>query len=103
MAGPSDEVAVDGNGIFVATTSGRPLLLLEDLVVAIRSIDVARISGMRSIDPTPRALPLQEILTSTKQMPNPQKSFDQWGVLALSIVGGVLIHTLHILVAADYR
>ena len=68
LAGPSDEVAVDGNGSFVGATSGRPLLLLEDLVVALRSIDAARMGGIRcSIDPTPEGIArLQKILSSIK-------------------------------------
>ena len=71
------KLPVDESGIFVGATSGRPLLLLEDLVVALRSIDAARMGGMRcSIDPTPEGIArLQEVLSSTQQMPNPQKIF----------------------------
>ena len=110
LAGPSDEIAVDENGIFVGATSGRPLLLLEDLVVALRSIDVARMGGMRcSIDPTPEGIArLQEMLSSTKQMPNPQKIFrsmeEALGPQQVT-VGGVPAdtHFAQVLVAADYR
>ena len=110
LAGPSDEVAVDGNGIFVGATSGRPLLLLEDLVVAIRSIDAARMGGMRcSIDPAPEGIArLQEILSSTKQMPNPQEIFrsmeEALGPQQVT-VGGVPAdtHFAQVLVAADYQ
>ncbi len=110
LAGPSDEIAVDENGIFVGATSGRPLLLLEDLVVALRSIDAARMGGMRcSIDPTPEGIArLQEILSSTKQMPNPQKIFrsmeEALGPQQVT-VGGVPAdtHFAQVLVAADYR
>ena len=110
LAGTSDEIAVDENGIFVGATSGRPLLLLEDLVVALRSIDAARMGGMRcSIDPTPEGIArLQEILSSTKQMPNPQKIFrsmeDALGPQQVT-VGGVPAdtHFAQVLVAADYR
>ena len=110
LAGPSDEVAVDENGSFVGAASGQPLLLLEDLVVALRSIDAARMGGMRcSIDPTPEGIArLQEILSSIKQMPNPQKIFrlmeEALGPQQIT-VGGVPAdtHFAQVLVAADYR
>lgn len=110
LAGPSDEITVDENGIFVGATSGRPLLLLEDLVVALRSIDAARMGGMRcSIDPTPEGIArLQEVLSSTKRMPNPQKIFrsmeEALGPQQVT-VGGVPAdtHFAQVLVAADYR
>ena len=110
LAGPSDEITVDENGIFVGATSGRPLLLLEDLVVALRSIDAARMGGMRcSIDPTPEGIArLQEVISSTKRMPNPQKIFrsmeEALGPQQVT-VGGVPAdtHFAQVLVAADYR
>ena len=45
LAGPADAIAVDAAGTMVAATSGRPLLQLEDLVVAMRAIDAARSGG----------------------------------------------------------
>lgn len=110
LAGPSDEVAVDENGSFVGAASGQPLLLLEDFIVALRSIDAARMGGMRcSIDPAPEGIArLQEILSSIKQMPNPQKIFQSMeealGPQQVT-VGGVPAdtHFAQVLVAADYR
>ena len=63
--------------ILSAQNTGRPLLLLEDLIVALRAIDGARMGGMRcSIDPTPEGVArLQKVLTSTKQVTNPQQMF----------------------------
>lgn len=39
LAGPADTARIDPAGNVVAGTSGRPLLLLEDLVIALRAID----------------------------------------------------------------
>ena len=110
LAGPSDEVSIDGNGSFVGENTGRPLLLLEDLIVALRAIDGARMGGMRcSIDPTPEGVAqLQKVLTSTKQMTNPQQMFqameEALGPQQIT-VGGVPAdtHFAQVLVAADYR
>ncbi len=110
LAGPSDKVAVDETGGFVGATSRQPLLLLEDLVVALRSIDAARMGGMRcSIDPTPEGIArLQELLSSVKQMANPQRTFrsmeEALGPQRVT-VGGVPAdtHFAQVLVAADYR
>ena len=85
-------------------------MLLEDLVVAIRSIDAARMGGMRcSIDPTPEGIArLQEILSSKSQIPNPQEIFrsmeEALGPQQVT-VGGVPAdtHFAQVLVAADYQ
>jgi len=98
LAGPSDKVAVDETGGFVGATSRQPLLLLEDLVVALRSIDAARMGGMRC----------SELLSSVKQMANPQRTFrsmeEALGPQRVT-VGGVPAdtHFAQVLVAADYR
>lgn len=111
LAGPADVPAVDAGGTVVGAASGRPLLLLEDLIVALRSIDGARAGGVRcSIDPTPEGLGrLQEFLNAQRQMgPDPQAIFrgmeEAVGPQMVS-VGGVPADSrfAHVLVAADYR
>ena len=110
LAGPSDEIGINGNGNFVGANSGRPLLLLEDLIVALRSIDKARMGGIRcSIDPTPEGVVrLQKVLSSTKQVTNSQQIFqameEALGPQQIT-VGGVPAdtHFAQVLVAADYR
>jgi hypothetical protein len=57
LAGPADRITVDANGTFVGAASRRPLLYLEDLIVALRAIDAARQGGIQcSIDPNPQGI-----------------------------------------------
>jgi len=110
LAGPGDAAVIDAAGNLVAAGSGRPLLLLEDLVVALRAIDAARMGGMRcSIDPTPEGIAqLQALLGNIQSLTNPQATFRQMeealGPQQIT-VGGVPTdsHFAQVLVAADYR
>jgi hypothetical protein len=70
LAGPADRPAVGAGGAPVAQRSGRPLLRLEDFIVALRSIEQSRGGGILcSIDPTPEGLArLQEFLSRQKTM-----------------------------------
>ena len=53
LAGPGEGWKLDDNGDYVGVTSGRPVLRLEDLVVALRTVENARQGGISvSIDPT---------------------------------------------------
>src|SRR6478752_1697258 len=53
IAGPGEGWKVDEEGNIVGVTTGRPALRLEDLLVALRSVDTARQGGIScSIDPT---------------------------------------------------
>lgn len=111
LAGPGDKPIVDAAGHFVAAGSGRPLLLLEDLIVALRSIEQARAGGIQcSIDPTPEGIArLQKFLAGQKTMgPAPQAVFrgmeEALGPQQVR-VGGVPADSrfARVLVAADYR
>ena len=42
LAGPADGWKVDDAGITVAVTTGLPVMLLDDLLVALRGVDAAR-------------------------------------------------------------
>ena len=56
LAGPADAARVDAAGNVLGAASGRPLLQLEDLIVALRAADGARDGGMLcSIDQIGRA------------------------------------------------
>jgi hypothetical protein len=70
LAGPADRPAVGAGGAPVAQRSGRPLLRLEDFIVALRSIEQSRGGGILcSIDPTPEGLArLQDFLARQKTM-----------------------------------
>jgi hypothetical protein len=111
LAGPGDKPAVDAAGTFVAAGSGRPLLLLEDLIVALRSIEQARAGGIQcSIDPTPEGIArLQKFLAAQKTIgPAPDAVFrgmeEALGPQRVR-VGGVPAESrfARVLVAADYR
>jgi hypothetical protein len=54
LAGPGEGWKVDDEGNVVGATSGRPVLRLEDLIVAFRTVENAARGGIScSIDPTP--------------------------------------------------
>lgn len=111
LAGPADALTVDAAGNVVAATSGRPLLQLEDLVVALRAIDAARAGGMKcSIDPTAEGIArLQTLLRTQKtigQNPDATLVAMQNAVGPQQVtVGGVPGDSrfARVLVAADYR
>ena len=111
LAGPGDKPVVDAAGNFLAAASGRPLLLLEDLVVALRSIEQARAGGIQcSIDPAPEGIArLQKFLAAQKTIgPAPEAVFrgmeEALGPQKVR-VGGVPADSrfARVLVAADYR
>src|SRR5262245_3026280 len=53
LAGPGEGWKIDENANYVGVTTGRPVLRLEDLMVALRSVHEARQGGITvSIDPT---------------------------------------------------
>jgi hypothetical protein len=53
LAGPGEGWKIDGNANYVGVTTGRPVLRLEDLMVAFRTVHDARQGGITvSIDPT---------------------------------------------------
>lgn len=111
LAGPADRVVVDATGNFVAAGSGRPLLLLEDLIIALRSIEQAKAGGIQcSIDPTLEGLErLQKFLAAQKTIgPAPEAVFrgmeEALGPQRVR-VGGVPGDSrfARVLVAADYH
>lgn len=111
LAGPGDTAVIDAGGNFVAATSGRPVLLLEDLVVSLRAIDAARMGGgmQCSIDPSPEGLArLQAVLRQAGAIRNPQQTFQAMekavGPQQISVDGVPAdSHFAQVLVAADYR
>ena len=111
LAGPADKAAIDPAGNIIAAASGRPLLQLEDLIVALRAIDGARAGGIRcSIDPTLEGITkLQQFLRNQKTIgPNPDttlRSMEDALGSQLVTVGGVPADSrfARVMVAADYR
>lgn len=111
LGGPADLPTIDAAGNIVGTRSGRPLLQLEDLVVALRSIDAARDGGMRcSIDPAPAGLAKLRAFLATRESMGPNPDAVLRGMEAALgpqavTVGGVPADSrfARVLVAADYR
>jgi hypothetical protein len=111
LVGPAEEPVVGPQGTVVGGTTGQPLLVLEDFIVALRSIDAARAAGMScSIDPTPEGITrLQTLLRQRGRVqgsPDPllRQMETAMGPQKVTI-GGVPAGSrfAHVLVAADYR
>jgi hypothetical protein len=111
IAGPADRISVDATGNVVGAKSRRPLLQLEDLLVALRAIDGARQGGILcSIDPTPDGIGrLTTFLSQQRTIgPDPTRVFrgmeEAVGPQVVT-VGGVPgdSRMARVLVAADYR
>jgi hypothetical protein len=108
IAGPGEGWKVDEEGNVVGVTTGRPVLRIEDLLVAFRTVDNARQGGIScSIDPTPEGRQRLEAvsakragsgapsLTVMKKALGPQQ-ITLTGVPATS-------HLARILVSSDYH
>ena len=111
LVGPADTPIVGTSGAIVGAKSKRPLLHLEDLVVALRAIDGARAGGIRcSIDPTRDGLARLDAFLAKQRavMGSPEPLFrgmEQALGRQSVTVGGVPADSrfAQVLVAADYR
>jgi hypothetical protein len=111
LAGPADRIVVDARGNLVAAGSRRPTLQLEDLIVALRTIDQARAGGIQcSIDPTREGMTNYErLMAGLKTMPaDKEQLFRQMETAVGSQVVTVRgvpgdSRFARVLVAADYR
>lgn len=111
LAGPGEGWKLSAQGEVVGVTTGHPVLLLDDLLVALRSIENTRSSGITcSIDPTAEGLARLQALV--KRLPpvngdvSPVLSAIEQSLGSQKItVGGVpaTSHFAGVLVAADYR
>lgn len=112
LAGPAEGWKVGKGGVVVGKTTGRPVMTLDDLVVALRSAEGAQREAIScSIDPRPEGIaqlrqydrsnprtfgrPSQERLYQMEQALGPQ-TISITGVPATS-------HFARVLVAADYQ
>ena len=110
LAGPGEGWTVDKRGFVVGVTTGRPVLLLDDLLVALRS---ARQNSRQviscSIDPTADGLQrLREHIARLRTIGNPKQTAAgvqrTLGKQQISIAGvPATSHFARVLVAADYR
>jgi hypothetical protein len=111
LAGPAEGWKINERGEVVGNVSGRPVLQLDDLVVALRFADQARNGGMTcSIDPTPEGM--QRLNTLLAQQANVNNNIERVSAAMEDALGPQKI-TLHglpensrfanVLVSADYQ
>ncbi|TWU28562.1 DUF1598 domain-containing protein [Bythopirellula polymerisocia] len=110
IAGPAEGWRVDQLGNVVGATTGRPVLLLEDLVVALRARDVPQLEAIScSIDPTPEGMQrLRGVMRRFHSMGNPDQTMaameDALGPQVVSVTGvPQSSHFARTMVAADFR
>lgn len=111
LAGPGEGWKVDENANVVGVTTGRPVLLLDDLLVALRSADQARHGGITcSIDPSEEGIRrLNELLSKQRRLNNVTPAFEAamkeaFGPQRVTVEGvPATSHFARVLVAADYR
>ncbi len=110
LVGPGEGWRVDQRGHIVGATTGRPVMLLDDLLVALRTARQAAQGGIScSIDPTPEGLlRLRRHARTLRTVGNPQQTArgieEALGVQQISVHGvPPTSHFARVLVAADYR
>ncbi len=110
LAGPAEGWKVDDRGFLVGITTGRPVMLLDDLLVALRTAQQAAQGGIScSIDPTPQGLQqLQAYVSTLSTIGQPDvtlRNIEHALGLQQITVHGVPAdsHFARVLVAADYR
>ncbi len=108
LAGPGEGWKLDDKGNLVGVTTGKPVLHLDDLLIAFRTAEAARTEGISvSIDPTP------EGVRRFEQFMKRQKTFNRSVVAGLAeAIGPQAItftgvpadsHFARVLLAADHR
>jgi hypothetical protein len=110
LAGPAEGWKVDSQGSVVGATSGRPVLTLDDLAVAIRVAESANANGIScSIDPTPEGIQrMQQISGQLSARNGPQGAARQMeeavGQQTITVTGvPATSHFARTIVAADFR
>jgi len=110
LAGPGEGWKVDKRGNVVGATTGRPVMLLDDLLVALRTARQAARGGIScSIDPTAEGLTqLRGHVSRLTTIGNPTATAtgieQALGPQQISIEGvPATSHFARVLVAADYR
>jgi hypothetical protein len=108
LVGPAEGWKVDDGGNVIGVTTGQPVLQLEDLAMAFRTVNAARQGGIScSIDPTPEGHQnLRKFLATQRQMgPNTLNGMQQaLGPQTITVTGVPGdSHFARVLVAADYH
>jgi hypothetical protein len=111
LAGPAEGWRNDKQGNVVGLTTGQPVMVLDDLLVALRAAHAAQKSVMScSIDPTPEGTRrLQQLFSQLTGLgPRPQQTMktieETLGPQVITLTGvPESSHLARVLVAADYR
>ncbi len=110
LVGPGEGWNVDAKGNVVGATTGRPVMLLDDLLVALRTAQAAANGGITcSIDPTKEGLArMSQELPALERMGNAQTVAagleTALGMQQITVHGVPdTSHFARVLVAADYR
>jgi hypothetical protein len=110
IAGPAEGWQMDALGNIVGVTTGRPVLLLDNLMVALRSGRTSRTDPITcSIDPRPEGLQrLQAYLRTIRNIGNPEETFarieEALGPQDITVTGvPETSRFARIMVAADFR
>ena len=117
LAGPGEGWRVTENGAVVGAQSGRPVLLLDDLLVAMQTArEAQRMAISCSIDPTPEGIvrlqdymkQLQREYRNNGTLANPQATFEEikqiLGPQKITVtVVPPTSHFARVMVAADFR
>ncbi len=111
LAGPGEGWKLSADGEIVGVTTNRPVLLLDDLLVALRSTEALRQTGIScSIDPTPEGLArFQQLMKTMNAAPDDPAPLmaaveQAMGPQTITIKGvPEASHFARVLVAADYR
>jgi hypothetical protein len=110
LAGPAEGWRLDALGNVVGATTGRPVVLLDDLVVALRTSDASRLEAIScSIDPTAEGMQrLRSLLSNLRNMGDPPATISRieeaLGPQQISLTGvPTSSHFARVMVAADFR
>jgi hypothetical protein len=108
LVGPAEGWKVDDGGNVIGVTTGQPVLQLEDLAMAFRTVNAARRGGIScSIDPTPEGQQnLRKFLSTQRQMSpstlaGMQQALGPQTITLTGVPGDS--HFARVLVAADYH
>ncbi|MCA9262078.1 MAG: DUF1598 domain-containing protein, partial [Planctomycetales bacterium] len=110
IAGPAEGWKIDALGNAVGLTTNRPVILLDDLMVALRSGVASRMEPIScSIDPTPEGLQrLQQVTSRMRTIGDPTQTMSRieeaLGPQVISVTGVPGdCHFSRVMVAADFR
>lgn len=110
LAGPAEGWQADRWGNIVGKTSGRPVLLLDDLMAALRARRSSADGGLScSIDPTPEGIErLRQLVARIRTMQDPHQTMalveQALGPQIISVTGVPRTsHFARVMVAADFR